>query len=106
MEKQMLEDIKEFFQAFLRRQREGICGDIRALDTKIESLDIKIGSNFELLASKINAVDTKIESYRRDDLLAEIHATDHKIDKVEQTLSTDFPAIRTESGSEGCKASR
>ncbi len=60
----MLEDIKELFQTFIAPQLEGIRGDIRALD------------------AKIGAVDTKVESFRRE-LLAEIH-------RVEQVLSTDF----------------
>ena len=60
----MLDDIKELFQSFIAPQLEGIRGDIRALD------------------AKIGAVDTKVESFRRE-LVAEIH-------RVEQTLSTDF----------------
>jgi len=64
MEKKMLEDIKELFQSFIAPQLEGIRGDIRALD------------------AKIGAVDTKVESFRRE-MLAEIH-------RVEQVLSTDF----------------
>jgi uncharacterized protein YqgV (UPF0045/DUF77 family) len=68
MGKQMLEDIKELFQAFIAPQLEGIKGDIRALDVKLDA--------------KISALDTKIESYRRE-LIAEIR-------RVEETLSTDF----------------
>jgi hypothetical protein len=75
MEKQMLEDIKELFQAFIAPQLEGIKGDIGALDIK---LDAKI----ETLDTKIGSLDTKIESHRRE-LLSEMH-------RIEQTLSTEF----------------
>lgn len=68
MEKRMLDEIKELFQSFIAPQLEGIKGDIRALDAKLDA--------------KIGALDTKIESYRRE-LLAEIH-------RVERVLSTDF----------------
>ena len=64
----MLEDIKELFQAFIAPQLEGIKGDIRDLDTKLDA--------------KIGAIDTKIESHRRK-LLAEMH-------RIEQTLSAEF----------------
>src|SRR5262245_20668532 len=92
MEKEILDDIKELFQAFIAPQLEGIKGDIRAPDTKIGAFDVKSDSKFDLLDSKINSIDMKLESYRRE-LVAEIHATDHKIDKVEQTLSTDFKRL-------------
>jgi hypothetical protein len=75
MEKQMLDDIKELFQAFIAPQLEGIKGDIRALDMKIDT--------------KIDSLDTKIESYRRE-LLAEMRGLDQVILRVEKTLSTDF----------------
>ena len=37
METEMIEESKEFFQSWLAPQREGIKGDIRALDAKIEA---------------------------------------------------------------------
>jgi hypothetical protein len=67
MDQKMIEDIKELFQAFIAPQLEGIKGDIRAIDTKIGTLD------------------RTMESYRRE-LLAEIH-------RVERTLSTDFARL-------------
>lgn len=85
----MLNDFRDFFQAFILPQFEGLKGDIRALDSKIDSLDAKFEVKFELLDAKIGAHDTKIgaldsklESFRRE-LVAEIH-------RVEHVLSTDF----------------
>lgn len=57
MDKAVLEDIKELFQSFIAPQLEGIQGDIRALDTKLDA--------------KFETLDTKIESCRRE-LSAEI----------------------------------
>jgi hypothetical protein len=74
MDKRMIDDIKELFQAFIAPALEGLRGDIRALDAKIGGLDAKIGG-----------LDVKVEAYRRE-LLAEIH-------RVEQVLSTDFVRI-------------
>lgn len=104
MENQLIEDIKELFQSFIAPALEGIKGDIRALDTKIdavakmldaridakvESLDTKIDLKFETLDAKMGALDSriqgldmKVESYRRE-VVAEVH-------RVEQVLSTDF----------------
>lgn len=114
MEKQMLEDIKELFQAFIAPQLEGIKGDIRALDTKITALDtkvdtkisaldtkidtkiaaldMKIDTKIDSLDTKIDSLDTKIESYRRE-LLAEMRGMDQMIQRVEKTLSTDFARL-------------
>jgi hypothetical protein len=75
MEKQMLEDIKELFQAFIAPQLEGIKGDIRALDMKIDT--------------KMDSLDIKIESYRRE-LIAEMRGMDQGIQRVEKTLSTEL----------------
>jgi hypothetical protein len=75
MENLMLNDMKELFQAFILPQFEGLKGDIRALDSRISSLDGK----FE---AKIQSIDTKVDSFRRE-LLSEIH-------RVEQVLSADF----------------
>ena len=92
MEKQMLEDIKELFQAFIAPQLEGIKGDIRALDTKITALDTKIDAKIDSLDTKIDSLDTKVESYRRE-LLAEMRGMDQMIQRVEKTLSTDFARL-------------
>lgn len=99
----MLEDIKELFQAFIAPQLEGIKGDIRALDTKIETkigaldtkigaLDTKIDTKVDSLDTKIDSLDSKIESYRRE-LLAEMRVMDQMIQRVEKTLSTDFARL-------------
>ena len=53
MEKQMLDDVKELFQAFIAPQLEGIKGYIRALDTKITALDQKIDMTRDSLEGKI-----------------------------------------------------
>src|SRR5207249_396661 len=93
MEKKMIDEIKELLQSFLAPQLEGIRGDIRALDAKIASIDMKLESKIDALDMKVDAldmkldakigsVDTKVESFRRE-LLAKIH-------RVEQTLSTNF----------------
>ena len=67
----MIEEIKELFQSFIAPQLEGIKGDIRALDSKFDTLDVKI------------------ESYRRE-MLAEIHRVEQGTYAIERTLSTDF----------------
>ena len=67
----MIEQIKELFQNLIAPQLEGIKGDIRALDAK-----------FGTVEAKIDGVDAKVESYRRE-LLAGIR-------RVEEVLSTDF----------------
>jgi hypothetical protein len=73
MERQvMLDEIKEFFQSFLAPQLEGIRGDIRALDSKLEA-------NTLMLDAKIASVDTKVESYRRE-LLPELRRVEEKVD--------------------------
>ena len=73
----MLEDIKELFQAFIAPQLEGIKGDIRALDTKIDT--------------KIGAVDTKMESYRRE-FLAEMRGMDQTILKSKKLCPRSLSA--------------
>ena len=60
----MIEEIKELFQSFIAPQLEGIKGDIRALDSKLES-------------------------YRRE-LLAEVRRVEQGTYAIERTLSTDF----------------
>jgi hypothetical protein len=84
MEKKMIDEIREFFQNFIAPQFEGIKGDLRALDTKIDArsetmnakidaLDVKFNTKLEVVLAKIDSVDSKVESYRRE-LLAEIRA--------------------------------
>jgi len=65
MEKHMLDDLKELFQAFILPQFEGLKGDMRALESKIDALDSKFDA-------KINALDSKFE--------AKIGALDSKFD--------------------------
>ena len=60
----MIEEIKELFQSFIAPQLEGIKGDIRSLDSKLES-------------------------YRRE-LLSEIRRVEQGTYAIERTLSTDF----------------
>ena len=60
----MIEEIKELFQSFIAPQLVGIKGDIRALDSKLES-------------------------YRRE-LLSEIRRVEQGTYAIERTLSTDF----------------
>lgn len=75
MEYQAIEQIRELFQTLIAPQLEGIKGDIRALDAKFDA-------KFETVRIKIDGVDSKVESYRRE-LLAEIR-------RVEEVLSADF----------------
>jgi hypothetical protein len=75
MEYQAIEQIRELFQTLIAPQLEGIKGDIRALDAKFDA-------KFETVRIKIDGVDSKVESYRRE-LLAEIR-------RVEEVLPTDF----------------
>ena len=72
----MTEQIRELFQTLIAP--EGIKGDIRALDAKFDA-------KFETVRIKIDGVDSKVESYRRE-LLAEIR-------RVEEVLSADFVRI-------------
>jgi phage host-nuclease inhibitor protein Gam len=64
----MIEEIRELFQNFIAPQLESIKGDIRALDTKIDSF--------------------------RNELLAEIHRVEKvqaaEFNRLEQVLSTDL----------------
>jgi hypothetical protein len=60
----MIEEIRELFQSLIAPQLEGIRGDIRALDARVAALD------------------TKMESFRRE-LLSEIR-------RVDEVLSADF----------------
>ena len=107
MENKMIEEIKELFQSFIAPQLEGIKGDIRALDSKLDAridgveakIDAKIdaveakiggiGATIGGVEAKIGALDVKIESYRRE-LLAEIHRVEQGTYAIEKTLSKDF----------------
>ena len=88
----MIEEIKDLFQSFIAPQLEGIKGDIRALDSKldakIDAVEAKIGG----VDTKIGALDVKIESYRRE-LLAEIHWVEQGTYAIERTLSKDFSRL-------------
>ncbi len=55
----MIEQIRELFQTLIAPQLEGIKGDIRALDAKFDA-------KFETVRIKIDGVDSKVESYRRE----------------------------------------
>ena len=68
----MLDDIKEMLQSFIAPQLEGIRGDIRALDTKIDARHEAVDAKFIAVMAKIDAIDTKVESFRRE-LLSEVH---------------------------------
>ena len=59
-------------------QLEGIKGELKAVNTRIDALDSTLGA-------KIDALNTKVEVYRRQ-LVAEIR-------RVEETLSADFVRI-------------
>jgi hypothetical protein len=102
MDKPMIEEIRELFQHFIAPQLEGIKGDIRALDTKVESfrrellaevrrvedilstdfvrledkVDLRL-ANIDLrlanIDTKLAAINEKLEVHRRE-LLAEIKA--------------------------------
>jgi hypothetical protein len=89
MESKMIEEIKELFQSFMAPQLEGIKGDIRTLDSKldgrIDAVEAKIGG----VEAKIGALDVKVESYRRE-LLAEVHRVEQGTFAIERTLSKDF----------------
>ena len=86
MEKQqMIDEIKEFFQSFLAPQLEGIRGDIRALDSKLDA-------NIMMLDARIAAVDTKVESYRRE-LLSEIRRVEDRVDVRLSSMDQRFDAM-------------
>lgn len=61
-------------------QLEGIKGELKAVNTRIDALDSTLGA-------KIDALNTKVEVYRRQ-LVAEIR-------RVEETLSADFVRIES-----------
>ena len=81
----MIGEIEELFQSFIAPQLEGIKGDIRVLDSKLES-------KIDGVETKIGSLDVKVESYRRE-LLAEIRRVEQGTYLIEKTLSTDFSPL-------------
>ena len=75
MEKPVIEEIRDLLQTVLVPQLEGIKGDIRALDAKLSG-------KIDVVETKIEAVDVKVECFRRE-LSADIR-------RVEQVLSAEF----------------
>jgi hypothetical protein len=84
----MIEEIRELFQHFIAPQLEGIRGDIRALDARVESyrrellaeirrVEEVLSTDFVRIEDKIDlrlgAMNEKIDLQRRE-LLAEIKA--------------------------------
>jgi hypothetical protein len=57
----MIEEIRDLFQNLIAPQLEGIRGDIRALDAKIQSVDSKCEFRRELLA-EIRRVEEGLSS--------------------------------------------
>jgi hypothetical protein len=96
MDKEMIEEIKDLFQSFIAPQLEGIKGDIRALDSKldarIDAVNSKLDARLDGVETKIGALDVKVESYRRE-LLAEIHRVEQGTYAIEKTLSKDFARL-------------
>jgi len=84
----MLDESKEFFQSFLAPQLEGIRGDIRALDSKLDA-------NIMMLDARIAAVDTKVESYRRE-LLSEIRCVEDRVDERLSSMDEKLDSMRRE----------
>ena len=69
----MIEDIRELFQTLPVPQLEGIKGELKAVNAKIDGvqtqidsgtslLDAKIDSKIDVLDSKLNLLDSKIDS--------------------------------------------
>src|SRR5262245_33142560 len=91
----MIEEIREMFQNFIAPQLEGIRGDIRAVDTKVDSfrrellseirrveevlssdfvrLEQKVDLKMEHFDTKLQSLSDKLELQRRE-LLAELRA--------------------------------
>ena len=91
----MIEEIREMFQNFIAPQLEGIRGDIRAVDVKVDSfrrellseircveevlssdlvrLEQKVDLKFEHFDTKLQGLSDKLELQRRE-LLAELRA--------------------------------
>src|SRR5687767_5423109 len=81
MERQpMIEDIRELFQTLLVPQLEGIKGELKAVNTRIDSLDMKADSFRREFSAEIRRVDEKLSA---------------EIRRVEDTLSSDFVRIET-----------
>jgi hypothetical protein len=93
MEKHMLEDVKELFQSFIAPQLQGIKGDIRALDTKIDThiaaLNLKIDVKIDALDAKISAQNAEIDALEMkfDSKAAALEAKfDSKIDALDSKI--------------------
>jgi hypothetical protein len=81
MEQQaMIDDIRELFQTLLVPQLEGIKGELKTVNTRIDSLDMKVESFRRELTSEIRRVDEKLSA---------------EIRRVEDTLSADFVRIES-----------
>ena len=89
----MIEEIKQLFQDFIALQLEAIRGDIRALNSRIDALDMKFDARINALDMKIDALemkfdakfdglDMKVESYHR-----EVLSESRRIDSI---FSSDF----------------
>jgi hypothetical protein len=52
-------------------------------------IDSKLEAKIDAVGAKIGAVDTKIESYRRE-LVSEIHRVEQGTYSIEKTISRDF----------------
>src|SRR5437016_879517 len=72
----MIEEIRELFQTLLLPQFEGL---------KLELAELK--GEIKLANTKIDALDSKVESYRRE--------TAAEIRRVEDTLSANFVRIES-----------
>jgi hypothetical protein len=101
----MIDDIRELFQTLIAPRLAGIEGELKAVNTRIDALDFKIGtvdskfeSKFDALTSTIGFLDGKLDSFRRE-LSAEIRRVDEKLSaeirRVEETLSADFVRIES-----------
>ena len=75
----MIEEIKELFQNLIAPQLEGIKGDIRALDVKMDAKFETVDAKIATVLAKVESVDSKVESFRRE-LLSEIRRVEEKFE--------------------------
>src|SRR5438046_7844221 len=80
----MIEEIRELFQTLLVPQLEGIKGEVKAVNTRIDALDIKFDT-------KIDALETRLDT-RIDALETRL---DTRIDALETKLDTRIDALET-----------
>ena len=94
----MIDDIRELFQNLIAPRLEGIQGELKAVNTRIDALESKFDGKFDALSTSIGFLDGKLESFRRE-LSAEIRRVDEKLSseirRVEETLSADFVRIES-----------